>query len=66
MRLAGIDIGTNTLRLLISEFSADGKYNATDSGRHITRLGEGLSYSGCLKGEAMERTLSVLKEYAGR
>ncbi len=66
MKLAGIDIGTNTLRLLIVEFSAEGKYRTVDSDRHITRLGEGLSSSGRLKNEAMGRALSVLKGYAGK
>ncbi|MEK6714032.1 MAG: Ppx/GppA phosphatase family protein [Nitrospirota bacterium] len=66
MKLAGIDIGTNTLRLLIAEFSSDGKYRTVESGRHITRLGEGLSASGRLKGEAIERALCVLKGYADK
>src|SRR3989304_10583839 len=66
MKLAGIDIGTNTLRLLIAEFSAEGKYRTVESGRHITRLGEGLSSAGRLKDEAMERALCVLKGYADK
>src|SRR4030066_2538670 len=64
MKLAGIDIGTNTLRLLIAEFSSDGKYGTIESGRHITRLGEGMSSAGRLKDEAMDRALCVLKGYA--
>lgn len=66
MKLAGIDIGTNTLRLLIAGFSDDGKYRTVDSCRNITRLGEGLSSTGRLKHEAMERALCVLKDYAGK
>ncbi|MBI5192332.1 MAG: Ppx/GppA family phosphatase [Nitrospirae bacterium] len=61
---AGIDIGTNTLRLLIAEFSPDGKYRKVKSERHITRLGEGISSTGRLKETAMERTSSVLKRFA--
>jgi exopolyphosphatase/guanosine-5'-triphosphate,3'-diphosphate pyrophosphatase len=66
MKLAGIDIGTNTLRLLIAEFSEDGIYRKVDSGRYITRLGEGLSGTGRLKDEAMERALRVLKGFADK
>ena len=66
MKLAGIDIGTNTLRLLIAEFSADGKYRTVESGRNITRLGEGVSFAGRLKDEAMDRALCVLKGYADK
>src|SRR3972149_10085106 len=66
VKLAGIDMGTNTLRLLIAEFSADGKYRTVESGRNITRLGEGVSSAGRLKDEAVERALCVLKGYAGK
>ena len=66
MILAGIDIGTNTLRLLIAEFSGDGIYRKVESGRYITRLGEGLSGTGRLKDEAMERALRVLKGFADK
>lgn len=66
MKLAGIDIGTNTLRLLIAEFSGDGIYRKVDSGRHITRLGEGLSGTGRLQDEAMERAIRVLKGFADK
>ncbi len=64
MLLAGIDIGTNTLRLLIAEFSSDGVYRKVKSERHITRLGEEISSTGRLKATAMERTLSVLKRFS--
>src|SRR3972149_8773572 len=66
VKLAGIDIGTNTLRLLIAEYSADGKFRTLESGRHIVRLGEGVSSAGRLKDEAMDRVLRVLKEFAAK
>ena len=66
VKFAGIDIGTNTLRLLIAEYSADGKYRTLESGRRIVRLGEGMSSAGRLKDEAMDRVLRVLKEFAAR
>lgn len=63
MLLAGIDIGTNTLRLLIVKFSPDGRRQSIESHRRITRLGEDISRTGRLKAEAMERTLRTLKDF---
>ena len=61
-RLAGIDIGTNTFRLLIAEVTANNLHELY-SGRIITRLGEGVSVTGLLKEEAIERGLKALKEF---
>ena len=63
LTLAGIDIGTNTLRLLIAEFSPDGSYRQIESNRQVTRLGEEISRTGRLKAGAMERTIGVLEEF---
>lgn len=60
--LAGIDIGTNTFRLLIAEVN-DKNLNELYSDRKITRLGEGVSVTGLLKEEAIERGLNALKEF---
>ena len=62
--VAGIDIGTNTLRLLIAEFSPDGRFNKIHSRRHITRLGEDITKTGRLKGEAMDRSIHVLESFS--
>lgn len=58
--LAGIDIGTNTFRLLIAE--TDGKnIKEVRSERIITRLGEGLAETGCLSEKAMERGMATIE-----
>lgn len=62
MILAGIDIGTNTIRLLVAEVSS-GLFQERSSGRTITRLGQGLDRSGMLSPEAMERSLAALAEF---
>lgn len=68
-RLASIDIGTNTLRLLI----ADVKRNPSDqtcsirelhSERVITRLGEGVHKTGRLDRVSMEKSLQVLHRFS--
>ncbi len=63
MILAGIDIGTNTLRLLIAETSP-GSLREIHSDRRITRLGQGLDRTGALAREAEERSLKVLSDFA--
>lgn len=63
---AALDLGTNNCRLLIAypQFrpSRSGQsLRSLDSFSRIVRLGEGLSASGKLSGEAMERTLDALR-----
>lgn len=60
--IAGIDIGTNTLRLLISDIG-DSHFKEIYSERKTTRLGEGLSNLGCLAENAIARSLSTLKNF---
>ena len=64
MILAGIDIGTNTLRLLVAETS-DSSHQELFSGRTITRLGQDLHRSGVLAPDAQERSLKALEEFSG-
>jgi exopolyphosphatase / guanosine-5'-triphosphate,3'-diphosphate pyrophosphatase len=66
MILAGIDIGTNALRLLIAEPREQaGRFEIRPirEARIITRLGEGLVKNGLLSASAMMRTLQALKEF---
>ena len=60
--ISGIDIGTNTLRLLISDIE-EGHFKEIYSERKITRLGEGLSASGSLSDIAIARNISTLKDF---
>lgn len=63
IRVAAIDCGTNSIRLLVSDITGTTK---TDHLRemHIVRLGAGVDQSGHLSQDAMDRTLSVTKSYA--
>ncbi len=63
MILAGIDIGTNTLRLLIA---ATGPRSFTEihSDRKITRLGASLDRTGLLSGAGRARSLEALEEFS--
>ncbi len=59
MRVAAIDVGTNTALLTI----ADGA-QPVEERAEIVRLGEGLDKSGRLKDEAIARTVAVVEEFA--
>jgi exopolyphosphatase/guanosine-5'-triphosphate,3'-diphosphate pyrophosphatase len=65
MRVATIDIGTNTVLLLVAERGADGVLRAVEERATITRLGEGVDRTRRLAAAAIERTRACLDEYAG-
>ncbi|HWC75213.1 MAG TPA: Ppx/GppA phosphatase family protein [Gemmatimonadales bacterium] len=60
VRLAAIDIGTNSIRLIVAEVESDGRYRVLDEEREMTRLGHGLFARGRLASEPMERSLDAL------
>ncbi len=64
MRLAAIDIGTNTVRLLVSDVTPSGAKTDVVRRAVITRLGQGLGESGMFSSEAVVRTLETLADYA--
>ncbi|HJZ88069.1 MAG TPA: Ppx/GppA phosphatase family protein [Polyangia bacterium] len=61
MRVATIDVGTNTILLLIAE-GPPAKVLADRS--RIVRLGQDVDRTGALQPAAIERALAVLREYA--
>jgi exopolyphosphatase/guanosine-5'-triphosphate,3'-diphosphate pyrophosphatase len=62
MRYASIDIGTNTLRLLIAELDGE-SLRPLFYKRKITRLGGGYDEEAGISDEAAERTFAALKEF---
>ena len=65
MRVAGIDIGTLTCRLLIAEVGESGPVKTIHSGRKILRLGEGVDQTKSLNAAAMTRVIAALTEWKG-
>jgi exopolyphosphatase/guanosine-5'-triphosphate,3'-diphosphate pyrophosphatase len=63
MRVAAIDVGTNSTRLLVAEELADG-FRALERRLTITRLGQGVDRRRVLAPEALERTLRTIADYA--
>jgi exopolyphosphatase / guanosine-5'-triphosphate,3'-diphosphate pyrophosphatase len=64
-RVAAIDCGTNSIRLLIADVSpARGELADVTRRMEIVRLGQGVDATGRLAPEALARTLGALEEYA--
>ncbi len=63
MRLAVIDIGTLTCRLLVAEVSPDGLMHTIDTRRNMVRLGEGVDRTGQLAPAAMARVIETMLEW---
>jgi exopolyphosphatase/guanosine-5'-triphosphate,3'-diphosphate pyrophosphatase len=64
-RVAAVDCGTNSLRLLVADVDCD-RAGLTDVARRmeIVRLGQGVDQTGQLAPEALARTTRVLRDYA--
>lgn len=61
---AGIDIGTNTLLLLIVSKDQEGNISIIQDEHRIARLGEGINISGIISDKAIHRAIVILEEYA--
>ena len=65
LRVAAIDCGTNSLRLLIADVDpAAGRLTELDRRMEIVRLGQGVDATGRLAPAALARTLGALEGYA--
>jgi exopolyphosphatase / guanosine-5'-triphosphate,3'-diphosphate pyrophosphatase len=64
-RVAAVDCGTNSLRLLVADVDLD-RAEMTDVARRmeIVRLGQGVDQTGRLAPEALTRMVGALREYA--
>nr|MBA2601486.1 Ppx/GppA family phosphatase [Actinomycetota bacterium] len=63
MRVAAIDVGTNSTRLLVAQ-EQPGGFRSLDRRMTITRLGEGVNERRALAPEALKRTFSTIADYA--
>jgi exopolyphosphatase/guanosine-5'-triphosphate,3'-diphosphate pyrophosphatase len=63
-RVAGIDCGTNSIRLLIADVDAGGALVDRVRRMEVVRLGQGIDRTGVIAPDAMERTLAMTREYA--
>ena len=64
-RVAAVDCGTNSIRLLVADADpATGELVDLDRRMTIVRLGQGVDRTGRLAPEALERTFAACREYA--
>ena len=63
MRVAAIDVGTNSTRLLVAE-EMTGGFRPLERRMVVTRLGEGVDKRRALAPEALKRTLATVADYA--
>jgi exopolyphosphatase/guanosine-5'-triphosphate,3'-diphosphate pyrophosphatase len=63
-RVAAIDCGTNSIRLLIAESSPGGGLVELDRRTEIVRLGQGVDATGEFHPEALRRTFAATESYA--
>lgn len=63
MRLAVIDLGTNTFNLLIVDFDTEGRFKSIFNTKQAVKIGEGAMIKNLLQPEPMARGLKALSEY---
>jgi len=64
MRLAAIDIGSNSIRQIIADVTPDGRIRVLDEMKAAPRLGAGVERFGRLNDESMQRALEALHRMA--
>ena len=64
--VAVVDLGTNSIRLLVASGREDGGLNELARDMVITRIGQGVDRTGRIDPSALERTLEVLGRYCRR
>jgi len=66
-RVAGIDCGTNSIRLLVADVDpATGALVDVERTMEVVRLGQGVDRTGRIAPEALERALAATRRYATR
>jgi exopolyphosphatase/guanosine-5'-triphosphate,3'-diphosphate pyrophosphatase len=61
-----IDVGTNSVRMIVAKASGQKIGEVLFTQGRITRLGEGLRETGAIQGKALERTVQVLLDFLER
>ena len=69
MRIAAIDVGSNSIHMVIAQVEADGRFTVLDSAKEMVRLGRHTLTTGHLSADAMDagvRTLAAFRTLAER
>src|SRR5579863_10486376 len=63
MRLGAIDVGSNSVHMIVAEVSRDGHLEVVDRVKEVVRLGRRSFTTGHLIDEAMEMTVRALANF---
>ena len=63
-RIAAIDIGSNSIRMIIADVAGSGAIRVVDEMKAAPRLGAGVERTGALSGPAIQNALSALARMA--
>lgn len=63
MRIASIDIGTNTILMLIADLHEDGSLHVVSDQQVVARVGKGVNRTGAIDWNAFTRSERFLQEY---
>jgi exopolyphosphatase/guanosine-5'-triphosphate,3'-diphosphate pyrophosphatase len=63
-RIAVVDVGTNSTRLLVADVAPDGRLVERLRHSRVTRLGEGVDAAGRLQPAAIDRVCAAVDDYA--
>jgi len=63
MKIAAIDLGTNSIHMVIAELTASGGFRLVDREAEAVRLGSGAMSTGVLTATAIDRALTTLRAY---
>ena len=64
MRIAAIDIGTNSIHMVIAQATLPGSFDVVDREREVVQIGAGSFEGGRLRAEAIRRTVDALTRFA--
>ena len=63
MRLAAIDVGTNSLHMVIADLNRDGNFDVIDRVKETVRLGHGAFETGSLSKQAMDLAVRTMSNF---
>jgi exopolyphosphatase/guanosine-5'-triphosphate,3'-diphosphate pyrophosphatase len=63
VKVAAIDLGSNSIHMVIAEMTARGGFQVIDREAEMVRLGSGSLSTGLLTKDGMSRTVSILRAY---
>ena len=63
MKIAAIDLGSNSIHMVIVEVGASGAFRVVDRESEMVRLGAGTLSTGVLPEATIERAIAILEAY---